>query len=136
MYAVAVLLLQNTYGGCFWIFAAANTFFQLSLVFIADSRTGFCSELFWNHWLNLRSSHRNSSVKKGVIRNFANFLGKHMCWSPFLTDLKAFRPALYKKRDSNADAFLKFSKFLEFTKKRFRHRCFLVNSAKFLITPF
>ena len=28
MLAVADLLLQNTYGGCFWIFAAENTFFS------------------------------------------------------------------------------------------------------------
>ena len=26
-YKVAGLLLQNTYGGCFWIFARVNTFF-------------------------------------------------------------------------------------------------------------
>ena len=26
-------------------FAAANTFFQLNLVFVADIRTGFCSRL-------------------------------------------------------------------------------------------
>ena len=39
---VAGLLLQNTDGGCFWIFVAANTFLQLNMVFIADSRTGFC----------------------------------------------------------------------------------------------
>ena len=38
------LRLQNTCGGYFWISAAANTFFQLNLVFIADSRTGVCSK--------------------------------------------------------------------------------------------
>ena len=43
--ALAGLLLQKTYDGCFWIFATANTFFQLNLVFIADSHTGFYSEL-------------------------------------------------------------------------------------------
>ena len=26
-----------------------------------------------------RRSHRRCSVKKGVLRNFANFTGKHMC---------------------------------------------------------
>ena len=65
----AGLLLQNTYGGCFWIFAAADTFSQLNLVFITNSHTGFCSELLY--W--------NSSVKKGVLRNFANFTGEHLC---------------------------------------------------------
>ena len=43
--ALAGLPLQNTYGDCFWIFAAANTFNQLNLVFFADSRSGFCPEL-------------------------------------------------------------------------------------------
>ena len=58
---VTGLLLQNTYGSCFWIFVAANTFFLLNMVFIADSRTGFCSGLLWKHELNLRSSHWSCS---------------------------------------------------------------------------
>ena len=28
-----------------------------------------------------RSSHRRCSVKKGVLKNFANFTGKHLYWS-------------------------------------------------------
>ena len=28
-----------------------------------------------------RSSHRRCCLKKGVLKNFANFAGKHMCWS-------------------------------------------------------
>ena len=39
------LLLKNTYSGCFWIFATANTFLQLNLVFTAESRTVVCSRL-------------------------------------------------------------------------------------------
>ena len=101
--ALEALLLQNTCGGCFWIFAVANTFFQLNLVFIADSRTGFCSELLWKQRLNLRSSHWNSFVKKGVLRNFANFIGKHLCQSLFLIGLQAFRPEALLKRDSNTE---------------------------------
>ena len=54
---VTDFLLQNTYGACFWIFVAANTFFLLIMVFIADSRTGFCSGHLWKHELNLRSNH-------------------------------------------------------------------------------
>ena len=46
--ALADLLLQNTYGGCFWIFATANTFFQLNLVFLTDSRTAFTLKSFEN----------------------------------------------------------------------------------------
>ena len=64
MLALAGLLLQNTYRDCFLIFAAANTFFQENLVFIADRHTGFCPELLRKQDLNLRGSHWNSSVKK------------------------------------------------------------------------
>ena len=34
--------------------------------------------LLWRCVLN-RSSHQRCSVKKGVLRNFAKFIGKHLC---------------------------------------------------------
>ena len=58
-----------------------------------------------------RSSHRRCSVKKGVLKNFANFIGKHLCWSLFLI------------------------KLLAFIKKRLQHRCFPMKIAKFLRIP-
>ena len=33
------------------------------------------------------------SVRKGFFKNFANFRGKHLCWSLFLIKLQAFNPA-------------------------------------------
>ena len=54
-----------------------------------------------------RSSHQRCSIKKGVLRNFAKFTGKHLCRSLFLIKLQALW-----------------------------HRCFSVNFAKFLETPF
>ena len=110
--ALVGFLLQNTYSGCFWTFATANPVFHLNLVFIADSRTGFCSELLWKHELNLRSSHWNSSVKKYILRNLANFTGKHLCWSLFLIEMQVFRSI----------------------KNRLQHRCFAVEFTKFLRT--
>ena len=68
------------------IFATANTFFQLNLVFIAKSRTGFRSGILWKYELKVRSSHWSCSVKIGVLKYFANFTGKHLCWSLFLTE--------------------------------------------------
>ena len=53
-----------------------------------------------------RSSHRGYSVKKDFLNNFANFTGKHLCQSLFLTRLQAFRHVTLIKRDSNAGAFL------------------------------
>ena len=38
--------------------------------------------------------------EKGILKNFANFTGKHLCWSLFLINLQAFRPATLWKRDS------------------------------------
>ena len=47
---------------------------------------------------NYRSSHQSCTVKEGVLKNFANFTGKHVCWSLFLTKYK--RVSLLK-RDSS-----------------------------------
>ena len=40
---------------------------------------------FFVYWTltSYRSSHRRCSVKKGVLRNFAKFTGKHLCQSLF-----------------------------------------------------
>ena len=54
--------------------------------------------------------------KKGVLRNFAKFTGKHLSGSLF-NKVEGLRPAT-------------------FLKKRLWHRCFPVNFAKFLRTPF
>ena len=61
-----------------------------------------------------RSSRRRSSVKKGVLRNFAKFTGKHLCQSLFFNKFAGLRPSTLSKG----------------------HTCFLVNFAKFLRTPF
>ena len=42
----------------------------------------------------------------GVLKIFANFTGKHLCWSLFFTKLQAFRPATLLKIDSYTSAFL------------------------------
>ena len=64
-----------------------------------------------------RGSHRRCSVRKGVLRNFENFTGKHLCQSPFFNKVAGLRTATLLK-------------------KRLWHRCFPVNIAKFLRTPF
>ena len=40
----------------------------------------------------LRSSHQRCSVRKGVLRNFANFTGKHLCQSLFFNKVAGNRP--------------------------------------------
>ena len=43
--------------------------------------------------------------KKGVLKNFANFTGKHLCWSLF-NKVASLQLASFLKRDSNSSAFL------------------------------
>ena len=64
-----------------------------------------------------RSSHRRCFVRKGVFRNFAIFKGKHLYRSLFFNKVAGPRPATLLK-------------------KRLWHRCFPMNFAKFLRTPF
>ena len=56
-------------------------------------------------------------MKKGVLRNFAQFTEKHLCQSLFFKKVAGLRPATLLK-------------------KRFWHRCFPVNFVKFPRTPF
>ena len=54
--------------------------------------------------------------KKAVLKNFAIFTGKHLCWNLFF----------------NKNAGLQGPSFI---KKRLEHRCFFANIEKFLRTP-
>ena len=56
-------------------------------------------------------------MKKGILKNFAKFTGKHLCQSLFFTKVADLRPATLLK-------------------KRLWHRYFPVNFAKFLKTSF
>ena len=53
-----------------------------------------------------RSSHWSCSVKKGVLKKFADFTRKHLCWNLFSMKLRAFSPATILKRDFNTGVFL------------------------------
>ena len=64
-----------------------------------------------------RSSHQRCSTRKGVLRNFTKFTGKDLCQSLFFNKATDLRSATLLK-------------------KKFWHRCFPVNFAKFLRTLF
>ena len=53
-----------------------------------------------------KSSHRRFSITKDVLKNFAIFTGKHLCWSLFFIKLQTFRPSALLKRNSNTGVFL------------------------------
>ena len=86
----------------------------------------------------LRNSHRRCSIKKGVLRNFTKFTGKHLCQSPFYNKVAGLRPLAKRKKllfaKVNAcdnffgPASLKPAILL---KKRLWHSCFPVNFANF-----
>ena len=69
------------------------------------------------YWISSRSSHRRCSVRKGVLRNFAKFIGNCQCQSLFLIKVAGLRPLLKKR-------LWVFSE------------CSPVNFAKFVRTPF
>ena len=51
-----------------------------------------------------KSSRSQLFFKIGVLKNFANFTGKHLCLSLFLN--KVTGPATLLKKDSNTGVFL------------------------------
>ena len=64
-----------------------------------------------------RSSQRRCSLRKGVLRNFSKFTGKHLCQRLYFNKVAGLRPATLLQ-------------------KRLWHRCFPVNFEKFLRIPF
>ena len=53
-----------------------------------------------------RSSRLQMFFKIGVVKSFANFTGKHLCWSLFLKNLQGESLKLHKK-DFNTGVFLR-----------------------------
>ena len=53
-------------------------------------------------WIRLRATHRSSYrgcfVKEGVLRNFANFKGRHLCQKLFFKKIAGLGPATLLKR--------------------------------------
>ena len=67
-------------------------------------------------WM-FRRNHQRCSVRKGVLGNFTTFTGKHLCQGLFFNKVAGLNPATLLK-------------------KRPWYRCFPVNFAKILKTPF
>ena len=71
-------------------------------------------ELNWYHsfFIFLIEYEKKRFCKKRILKNFANFIGKHLCWSLFWIKLQLLLPATLLKRDSNTCFPEKFSKFI------------------------
>ena len=55
-------------------------------------QTQLMSLLYLLALIRLRSSHLRCSIIKAVLKNFAIFTGKYLCWSFFLIKLQDSRP--------------------------------------------
>ena len=64
-----------------------------------------------------RRSHPGVFCKKRVLKNFAKFMGKHLCQRLFFNKVAGLKPVILLK-------------------KSLWHRCFPVNFGKFSRTPF
>ena len=96
--------------------SSVSTIFSMWYSFQTYFYHSHCHKINYKHNHN-RSSNRRCSVRKAVLRNFAKFTGKHLCQSLSIHKIAEVRPATLLK-------------------KRFWHRCFPVNFAKCLRTPF
>ena len=106
--------LQNTLDDCFWLFRAtllkwgtANNVWKNSnehslprntnlrnTVQVYHSFLGSIDfqcifSLVYTVYCQKQPSEQRCSVKKGVLKDFVNFIGKHLCWSLFLIKLQA-----------------------------------------------
>ena len=54
----------------------------------------------------IKSNHQRCSIKQPVVKIFAIFLGRRLCWSHIFIKLQVVRPATLSKRDSNTGVFL------------------------------
>ena len=93
-------------------------FTKLNISLSWERRCSWCLQLVIFIFLLLfRSSRPKVFCKRGVLKNFANFTGRHLCQNLFLNKIAGLRPATLLK-------------------KRLWHRCFPVNFLKFLKNTF
>ena len=83
-----------------------------------NSKQGSPIFLLFGSWSLVRSSHPELFCRKGVLRNFAKFTGKHLCQSLFFNKVAGLRP-----------------KACMFIKKRLWHGYFHASFVEFLRIP-
>ena len=83
-----------------------NFDFQISVVQLKE-RAGFLFDLYFIHLMGNQSQNyridygtKLGFLKLGVLKNFVNSTGKHLCWSPFLKSCRAKGQQLYQKETS------------------------------------
>ena len=66
----------------------------------------YISMIFAPEWYKIKAVVQRCSVKSD-LKNFAKFLGKHLCQSLFFNKVTDLRPAAFLKRDPGKDVFLR-----------------------------
>ena len=113
--SLPVLLTTSWTGSyCFFVLAffLLNLFFKLSnrRLALPRLREKMCALLWYTMYsepstinqetcfviLWARSSHQRFSVGKGVLKNFAKFMGQHLCQSLFFNKVAGLRPATFR----------------------------------------
>ena len=95
--------------------SVSSIFLALAAIWLNTNYKTFFFQVFSKDRGQKQSS--GGVLKKGVLRNFAKFAGKHLRQSLFFNKVAGLRPPTSLK-------------------KRLWHRYFLVNFAKFIRTPF
>ena len=106
--------------------ACANIFLEISLTIRFRHYLGMNpTSCYWSyidfytlitHDYILTYTYNFATAAKVVLKNFANFIGKHQCWSLFFHKVASFQAC-------------------NVTKVRLLHRCFPVKFEKFWRTP-
>ena len=89
--------LCTTFSSC----SSGNYYYHLFPLSITEESISLLIKL--EYYLLFRfkmsSSHQGCSKKNGILRNFANFTGKHLCQALFFNKVAGLRPAtLFKNR--------------------------------------
>ena len=66
-------------------------------------------------FIKIRSSHRRCYIKKDVPKNFAKFIGKHLCRTLIFKKVASLGPVTVLKGDSNQVFLCEFCKFFKST---------------------
>ena len=84
-----------------------NFIFRAVVNFKLYVKHGFVYKLLWRVFCaQHRSSRSQMFFKIAVLKIFAIFTGKHLCWSLFLIKLQPWRPTTLLLIDSNTGVFL------------------------------
>ena len=106
-------ILDFFYRRCTW------QYFFLSQIFLSYSKsllTELSAKSTIRKVFDFRSSHQRCSLKKGALRNFTKFTGKHLCQSLFFNKVAGLKPeTLLKNRPWHKWFPINFMKFLRTT---------------------